>query len=87
MHVGVFLIQSVFFIHLVCRCASLTTTFALSQSMTCMFCSTAWSVMDVSYTALPCPGGSGMCTSCERVHFFISLFDPQNKLPACLLSV
>jgi len=24
----------------------------------------------VSYTALPCPGGSGLCTSCERVHFF-----------------
>jgi len=41
----------------------------------------------VSYTALPCPGGSGMCTSCERVHFFISLLDPQNKLPACLPSV
>ena len=25
----------------------------------------------VSYTALPCPGGSGLCTSCERVHFFL----------------
>jgi len=28
------LIQSVSVIHLVCRCASLSTTFALSQSMT-----------------------------------------------------
>jgi len=25
----------------------------------------------VSYTALPCPGGSGLCTSCKRVHFFL----------------
>ena len=44
MHIGVFLIQSASFIHLVCRCASLLTTFALSQSMT-WFSSTAWSVM------------------------------------------
>jgi len=60
------------YIHLVCRCASLLTTFALSQSMT-WFSSTAWSVMAwlVSYTALPCPGGSGLCTSCESVHFFL----------------
>jgi len=35
----------------------------------------------VSYTALPCPGGSGLCTSCERVHFFLVLLDPQTKLP------
>jgi len=34
MHLDVFLIQSVSFIYLVCRCASLPTTFALSQSMT-----------------------------------------------------
>ena len=32
------------FIYLVCRCASLSTTFAFSQSMT-WFSSTAWSVM------------------------------------------
>ena len=32
MHIGVFLIQSAFFIHLVCHCAALSTTFALSQS-------------------------------------------------------
>jgi len=25
----------------------------------------------VSYTALPCSGGSSLCTSCERVHFFL----------------
>ena len=36
----------------------------------------------VSYTALPCPGGSGLCTSCERVHFFLEFLDPQTKLPA-----
>jgi len=33
MHIGVFLIQSASFIHLVCRCASLSTTFPLSQSI------------------------------------------------------
>ena len=44
MHVGVFLVQCASFIHLVCRCASLSTTFALSQSTT-WFSSTAWSVM------------------------------------------
>ena len=44
MHLGVFLIQSASFIYLVCRCASLSTTFALSQLMT-WFSSTAWSVM------------------------------------------
>jgi len=41
----------------------------------------------VRYTALPCPGGSGLCTSCERVHFFLVLLDPQTKLPACLSNV
>ena len=44
MHVGIFLIQSASLIHLVCRCAFLTITSTLSQSMT-WFCSTAWSVM------------------------------------------
>ena len=34
-------------IHLVCRCASLSTTFALSQSMT-WFCSTAYHVLIVN---------------------------------------
>jgi len=34
MHDGLFLIQSASFIHLVCRCSSLSTTFALSQTMT-----------------------------------------------------
>ena len=41
----------------------------------------------VSYTALPCPGGSGLCTSCERVHFFLVFLDPQTELPACLSNV
>ena len=27
----------------------------------------------MSYTALRCPRGSGLCTSCERVHFFLVL--------------
>jgi len=38
----------------------------------------------VSYTALPCPEGSGLCTSWERVHFFLMFLDPQTELPACL---
>jgi len=41
----------------------------------------------VSYTALPCPGGSGLCTSCERVHFFLVFLDPQTELPVCLSNV
>jgi len=41
----------------------------------------------VSYTAFLCPGGSGLCTSCERVHFFLVFFDPQTELPACLFNV
>jgi len=41
----------------------------------------------VSYIALPCPGGSGLCTSYERVHFFLVFLDPQTKLPACLSNV
>ena len=41
----------------------------------------------VSYTALPCPGGSGLCTSCETVHFFLVLFNSQTKLPARLPNV
>jgi len=52
MHFGFFLIQNASFIHPVCRCASLTTTFALSQSMT-WFSFTAWSVMaDLRVTLL-----------------------------------
>ena len=58
---NVFLIQSASFIHLVCGCASLSTTFALSQS--------------------------GLCTSCERVHFFLVFLDPQTELPACLSNI
>ena len=84
MHIGVFLIQSASFIHQVCRCASLSTTFALSQSMT-WFSSTV-TRHGLCYTALPCPGGSGLCTCCERVHFFLVFLDPQTELPACLSS-
>ena len=41
----------------------------------------------VSYTALPCHGGSGLCTSCERAHFFLVFLDPQAELPACLSTI
>jgi len=41
----------------------------------------------VSYTALPCPGGLGLCTSCKRVHFFLVFLDPQTELPACLSNI
>jgi len=41
----------------------------------------------VIYTALPCSGGSGLCTSCERVHLFLVSLDPQTKLPACLSNI
>jgi len=41
----------------------------------------------VSYTALPCPGVSGLCTSCERVHFFLVFLDPQTELSACLSNI
>jgi len=43
----VFLIQSASFIHLICCCASLSTTFALSQSII-WFSFTPWSVMAVN---------------------------------------
>ena len=41
----------------------------------------------VNYTTLSCSGGSGLCTSCERVHFFFVLLDPQTKLPVGLPNV
>ena len=41
----------------------------------------------VSYTALPCPGGSGLCTSCERVYFFLVFLDSQTELAACLSNI
>ena len=34
----------------------------------------------MSYTVLPCAGGSGLCTSCERVHFFFVFLDPRTEL-------
>jgi len=41
----------------------------------------------VSYTVLPCRGGWGLCTSCERVHFFLVFLDPQTELSACLFNI
>ena len=38
----------------------------------------------VSYTTLPCHGGLGLCTSCERVYFFLVFLDLQTELPASL---
>jgi len=42
---------------------------------------------ELLYTALPCPGGSGLCTSCERVDFFLVFLDPQTVLPVCLSNI
>jgi len=66
-------------IHLVCRCASLSTTFALSQSMT-WFSSTAWSVMAnlwviLFWLALEARV-SVPSVKYERVHFFLVFLDP-----------
>jgi len=33
-----------------------------------------WLTCELWYTALPCSGRSGLCTSCERVHFFLCSF-------------
>jgi len=41
----------------------------------------------VSYTALPCPGNSGLYTSCEKVHFFLVFLDSQTELPGCLSNI
>ena len=41
----------------------------------------------VSYTALPWPGGSSLCISCKRVHFFIVFLDPQTELHPCLFNI
>jgi len=38
-------------------------------------------------SALPCPGNSGLCTSCEIVHFFLVFLNPQTKHPACLSNI
>jgi len=35
----------------------------------------------------PLPWRLGLCTSCERVHFFLVFLDPQIKLPACLSNI
>ena len=32
----------------------------------------------MSYTTLPCSGGSGVCCSCEGVHLFLVLLHPQS---------
>jgi len=44
-----------------------------------------WLICELS--ALPCPGDSGLCTSCWRIHFFLVLLDHQTKLPAYLHNV
>jgi len=60
--------------------------FCLVQSMT-WFSSVGLCGWLVSYTALPCRGGSGLCTSCERVHFFLVFLDPHTEIPACLSNI
>jgi len=87
MHLGVFLIQSASFVHVVCRCASLSTTFALSQSMT-WFSSTAWSVMaDLRVTLLSLALEARVCVPAVKVHFFLVFLDLQTELPACLSNI
>ena len=83
MHDSVFLIQSASFIHLVCRCASLSTTFALSQSITWFF-STAWSVIaDLWVTLLSLVLEARVCVPAvkESTSFLSSLILRPNFLP------
>ena len=83
MHLGVFLIQSASIIHLVCRCASLSTTFASSQSMT-WFSSTAWSVMaDLWVILLSLALKARVCVPAvkESTFFLCSLILRPNFLP------
>ena len=89
MQISVFLIQSASFILLVCRCAFLSTTFALSQSMT-SFSFPSWHGLwwlNCEIHCSPLPWGLGLCTGCESVHFFLVFLDPQSKLPASLHNV
>jgi len=89
MHVGVLLIQSASLIHLVCPSVAVPLCRpllpcpnrwhgSLSRVMVC----DGWLV---SYTALPCPGSSGLCSSCEKVHVFLVLLDSQilTSQPSC----
>jgi len=83
MHICVFLIQSASFIHLVCRCASLSTTFPLPQSMT-WFSFTAWSVMaDLWVTLLSLALEARVCVPAmkESTSFLCSLILRPNFLP------
>jgi len=71
------------FIHLICRCASLSTTFALSQSIT-WFSSTAWSVMaDLWVTLLSLAMEARVCVPAvkESTSFLCSLILRLNFLP------
>jgi len=85
MHIGVFLIQSAsFYPSGLSLCLSIDHFCLVPVADMVLFHSMVRDGRLVSYTALPCPGGSGLCTTCERVHFFLLLLDPQTSLPACL---
>jgi len=78
-------------IHLVCRwhslCLSVDHFCLVPVDDMVLFYGMVCDGWLVSYTDLPCPGGSGLCTSCERVHFFLVFLDAQTKLPACLSNI
>jgi len=87
MHIGVFLIQSASFIHLVCLCASLSTTFPLSQSMT--WCSyTARAVMAdlwVTLLSLALETRVSVPAVKESTSFLCSLIIRPNFLPISIM--
>jgi len=44
-----------------------------------------WLTCELHCSSLP--WRLGLCTSCERVHFFLMFLGPQTKLPACLSNI
>ena len=79
-------IQSASFIHLVCCCASLSTTFALSQSMT-WFSSSAQSVMADLWVMVHCSPllwTLGSVYQLWKSTLLSVLLHPRAELPACL---
>ena len=87
MHIGVFLIHIAFYPSDLLLCLSVDHVCLVPINNVVVFYSMGCDGRLVSNTTLPCSGGSGLCTSCERLHFFFVLLDPQTKLPACLLNI
>jgi len=44
-----------------------------------------WLTCELHCSSLP--WSSGLCTSCERVHFFLVFLDPHIQLPACFFNI